>query len=1226
MGQRRDLFDEGTPVGRLMARTDWSATPVGEPDTWPETLRVLVRTAQSSRYPMLILWGEQFTQIYNDAYSALIGDRHPAAMGGDCRVTLSEGWPVLGPLIAEAMATGVASWVPALQLLLERAGYREEAYFSVSHAPAEDDEGVTRGVLTVCSEVTEQVVGERRLRLLQAVTLADDTTVPVDEVAGRILAAVEERPLDVPFVGLYLRSGDRLRRVAASIDGLPEAADLTGDDGPWGLGAAGRGAATTVAVPPGTQVLGGAFSEPVTEAVSIPIPSADPRTPLGVLVAGVSPSRALDDLYRSFLGLLAQQVGTALRNALAYEEERARAEALAELDRVKTEFFTNVSHEFRTPLTLMLGPLGDALEDQEEPLAPAQRDRVGTALRASRRLLKLVNNLLTFSSLEAGAAASEPEVVDLPALTSDVASGFRAAVERGGLTLDVACAALPPTLVDPVHWETIVTNLLSNALKFTFTGGITVRLEGDAEEVRLVVADTGVGVAEEDLPRLFDRFHRARGARSRSHEGSGIGLALVGELVALHGGTVDVDSRVGAGTTFTVRLPVRSAPAPTRGAHGTDGTPGPSGPRLAAAVEEAESWVSLERSAEPAGRPGDVPPGERTRVLVADDNADMREHVTRLLEGEGWEVTAVADGRVALDLALREVPDLLLTDVMMPRLDGFELVRALRADPRTATLPIVVLSARAGEGASAEGLDLGADDYVVKPFASSDLLARLRTTLRLARQRTQHVAQLRELADAAALITSGRRLDDALGSLVEQVRALLPADEVVLTLAAEDGGPDVTFRAGAPSASAELISATVRGRGDRRLGTLEVRLPAAAALRPQSRALLEPVTRVLAAVVEEGWHAERDVVVASTLQRALLPERLPDVAGLRLAAAYRPAERSVQVGGDWYDVLALPDGRVALCMGDVAGQGLTSALVMGQLRTAVRAYALEGLSPTESVAALDELMDRMPGASFTTMFLGHLDVVSGTLSWCNAGHPPPVLLGPDGGAELLGGEVTPPLGAAFGLAPSAGSTQVPAGATLVAYTDGLVEDRATQLEGGPERLVQLLASRAGDDVHAIVDDVLGLVAGRERTDDVAVLVLQRPPGAPPQSVLVPMELELDLPLALEAAGRARREVGPRLLAAGLTERDVFEVLISLSEAVNNSVEHAVAPTRDRVLVRVEVDDVQRRVRVEVQDFGRWRERRASMDRGHGAALMSAAGEVRVVPSESGTTVVLERSV
>ncbi|MDN4174214.1 SpoIIE family protein phosphatase [Nocardioides sp. SOB77] len=1250
MGRRRDLFDEGTPVGRLMAATDWAATPVGEPETWPETLRVLVRTAQSSRYPMLILWGDQFTQIYNDAYSGLIGDRHPAAMGGDCRVTLSEGWPVLGPLIAEAMETGVASWVPALQLLLERAGYREEAYFSVSHAPAEDDEGVTRGVLTVCSEVTEQVVGERRLRLLQAVTLADDTTVPVDEVATRVLAAIEEQPLDVPFVGLYLRSGDRLRRVAASIEGLPAdlPADLPGDlpadadgaaDDPWGIAAAARGAATSVAVPAGTRVLGGAFGEPVTEAVAIPIPSADPRTPLGVLVSGVSPSRALDDLYRSFLGLLAQQVGTALRNALAYEEERARAEALAELDRVKTEFFTNVSHEFRTPLTLMLGPLGDALEDVDDPLSAVQRERVGTALRASRRLLKLVNNLLTFSSLEAGAASTDPEVVDLAELTGDVASGFRAAVERGGLSLDVTCAELPPTVLDPVHWETIVTNLLSNALKFTFAGGIAVRLDageatGEAagevtgEEVRLVVADTGVGIPAEDLPRLFDRFHRARGARSRSHEGSGIGLALVGELVALHGGTVEVESTVGVGTTFTVRLPARPAPAaPTSPGSPVESSP-VAGPRLTAAVEEAESWVPVVEPGAPA-RPGGVPTptdGDRTRVLVADDNADMREHVTRLLEGEGWEVTAVPDGQAALERALHDVPDLLLTDVMMPRLDGFELVRALRADPRTATLPIVVLSARAGEGASAEGLDLGADDYVVKPFLSSDLLARLRTTLRLARQRTQHVAQLHELADAAALITSGRRLDDALGSLVEQVRVLLPADEVVLTLAADDGGPDVVYGAGASSPTADRLTATVRGRGERRLGTIEVRLPAAAALQPQRRAMLEPVTRVLAAVIEEGWHAERDVAVASTLQQALLPDRLPDVPGLRLAAAYRPAERSVQVGGDWYDVLALPDGRVALCIGDVAGQGLTSALVMGQLRTAVRAYALEGLSPTESVAALDELMDRMPGASFTTMFLGHLDVVSGVLTWCNAGHPPPVVLAPDGRAEVLGGEVTPPLGAAFGLAPAEGRTQVPDGASLVAYTDGLVEDRETQLDGGPERLVELLRHRAGSEVGQLVDDVLGLLAGRERTDDVAVLVLQRAPGAAPRPVLVPLELELDLPLAAEASGRARREVRPRLLAAGLDERDVFEVLVSLTEAVNNAVEHAVAPTRDRVLVRVAVDDVERRVRVEVQDFGRWRERGPSMDRGHGAALMSAAGEVRVVPGESGTTVVLERVV
>ena len=1220
------LFDTATAAGRLMAATDWSATPVGDPAGWPVALRGLVRTVLSSRYPMLLLWGEQFTQLYNDAYSELIGERHPAAMGDDVRVTLAEGWPVLGPLIADAMASGVASWVPALQLLLDRSGYREEAWFSVSHAPARDDEGVTRGVLTVCSEVTEQVVGERRLRLLGSLSLSDDRSLSVADTAGRLVSAVAEHPLDVPFLGLYLREGEALRCAASYGADLPQLV-RPADDDPWGLRSA-AGAPVQVLVPTGTPLSGGAFGDPVSEAVVLSLAGSDPRAPMGVLVAGVSPSRALDEPYRSFFGLLAQQVSVALRNARAYEEERARAEALAELDRAKTRFFTNVSHEFRTPLTLMLGPLGDALDDEVEPLAPAQRERVETARRGAHRLLKLVNDLLTFSSVEAGTASAALQPVDLAALTTALASGFRAAVERGGLRLEVDCAPLTrPVHVDPDHWEGIVTNLLSNALKFTFAGSIRVRLDEDDLGVRLEVADTGVGIPAEALPRLFDRFHRVSGTRSRSHEGSGIGLALVQELTALQGGTVEVASELGVGTRFVVRLPERAAAA---GGVPEAAAPAATGTALQASVEEATSWTAPS----PAAADPTLPEAGAVRVLVADDNADMREHLTRLLRAQGWAVEAVPDGREALEAALREPPDLLLTDVMMPELDGFELVRALRADPRTATLPVVVLSARAGEGASVEGLDLGADDYVVKPFVSQDLVARLRGTLRMARQRSAHVQQLQVLADAAALVTSGRRLDDALRTLTEQVRAALAAPRVRVQLTGGEEGTGLVYEATDPAADGtageatdgEVVTVAVRGRRGRQLGTVSAQLSAAAALRPETRALLEPLTGVLAAVVEEAWHAERDTAVAATLQAFLLPERLPELPGLGLAAAYRPAEREVQVGGDWYDVLALPDGRVALSVGDVAGQGLTSALVMGQLRTAVRAYALEGLSPSEAVTALDDLVDRLPGASFSTLFLAYLDLGTGALTWCSAGHPPPAVVTGAQPPAWLEGEVSPPLGAGLGLPASGNLGELPEDARLVLYTDGLVEDRSTSLDQGLSALLARLDTVRDGTPRELVTAVLDIPGG-ERADDTAVLVVHRELDQEAASApLTDVAAELRVEATPQAAGRVRREVAPLLRRAGVDDDVAFELLLGLSEAVNNAVEHPVQSARDEVLVRLQVDADARTVRLEVRDSGGWRERRPSMDRGRGATLMAAAAEVQVRPGTTGTLVVLHRQV
>ncbi|MEH1102581.1 response regulator, partial [Micromonospora sp. CPCC 205561] len=734
-----DLFADGGETGRLMARLDWSGTPLGPVDGWPQSLRAAVRMVLSSRYPMLLLWGDRFTQLYNDAYSALIGDKHPDALGDDVRVTLAEGWDVLAPLIGEATTTGVASWVPALRLLLARAGYREEAYFSVSHAPARDDEGRTVGVLTVCSEVTDQVVGERRLRLLRDLAVRDGGgTLDVESTCARLVDAIGAHPLDVPFAAIYLADGPLLRRTAC-VGGEPVAGALpvrlpVSGAHEWGLAAAAAGRTTEV---PGVErrlvLPAGPWGDPVGRALALPLPSAEADQPLGVLLVGVSPSRGLDDAYRSFFALLAQQVAVAVRNARTYEEERRRAEALAELDRVKTSFFTNVSHEFRTPLTLMLGPLADALNDHEHPLPAAQRERVDTAWRNATRLLTLVNSLLTFSSLEAGRGHSDAREVDLAGLTAELASVFRAAVERAGLRLEVDCPPLArPVAVDPVNWERIVTNLLSNALKYTFVGRIRVGLGADEEEVRLTVADTGIGIAEEELPRLFERFHRVQGARSRSHEGTGIGLALVRELARLEGGDVRVTSRVGTGTTFTVALPwaaVGRAPGPVAEVDGV-------GCAVRVAAQEAIGWLADPAQAAasaPAGPPvpayGAANALRDARILVADDNADMRAYLARLLVGQGCRVRTVGDGRQALEEIHRERPDLVLTDVMMPDIDGFELVRRLRGHADTRGLPVVVLSARAGGDASVEGLDLGADDYVVKPFAATELIARVRAAL-----------------------------------------------------------------------------------------------------------------------------------------------------------------------------------------------------------------------------------------------------------------------------------------------------------------------------------------------------------------------------------------------------------------------------------------------------------------------------------------------------------------
>jgi PAS domain S-box-containing protein len=482
-------------------------------------------------------------------------------------------------------------------------------------------------------------------------------------------------------------------------------------------------------------------------AFLLPLRFAPRALPVGCAVLGTNPRYLLDPVYRDFLELVAKQIAQNLQAGQQLDEARQRAEALAELDRVKTEFFSNMSHEFRTPLTLLLSPLEDLLAGIHGDLTEPQHTALVLAHRNSLRLLKQVNALLDFSRIEAGRMRVHIESVDLAALSSELTSGFRPAIERAGLHLIVDCPPLPePVPVDSEMWEKIVLNLLSNALKFTFGGEIAVRLRTLPNHIELTVRDTGVGIAKEHTPHLFTRFYRVPGSRGRTGEGSGIGLALVHELVRLHYGAVRVQSTPDEGSVFTVWLPRRNwrlqeelvAPAPHSTATG-----------VAPFLEEATQWVEgemLDQMDVLAGQrlPSIEPLSARSpgaRVLVADDNADMRAYLHRLLS-QYWVVETVADGKEALTALDRTIPDLLLADVMMPRVDGFALLRAIRERPRIGTLPIILLTARAGEEAAIEGLLAGADDYITKPFSSRELVARVGAQLELARLRRESQAAL----------------------------------------------------------------------------------------------------------------------------------------------------------------------------------------------------------------------------------------------------------------------------------------------------------------------------------------------------------------------------------------------------------------------------------------------------------------------------------------------------
>jgi PAS domain S-box-containing protein len=553
-------------IETLVAETDWSSVAIGPPESWPLRLQVAFNILRSSRFPMILFWGRDLIQLYNDAYVPILGPRHPSAFGQRACDCWPDIWDSVGPMLTGVLETGQATWSENLLLPLVRDGVPGEHYFTFSYSPITDGKRIG-GVFCAVTETTASILRER--------------------------------------------------------------------------------------------------------------------------------------------------------------EARERVEALAELDRTKSDFFNNISHEFRTPLTLMLGPL----ETLANGADAGQRPLVEIAQRNALRLLKLVNALLQFSRLEAGHREASFVETDLAAMTTDLAAGFRSAIERAGLHLIVSSDLTEPVFVDRAMWEKIVLNLLSNALKFTLEGTIRVDVTVVDGNARLSVSDTGVGVPADELPSMFERFRRLRSMPSRSYEGSGIGLALTRELVRLHGGSIEAESEVGRGTTIRVTIPLGSAHLD---------------PAQIVTDVEALHVSSVDQYLADVdatiGGPGPAPPApeprgttERARILLADDNGDLRDYVSRVLAPQ-HDVVAVKNGAEALRAARSSPFDLIISDAMMPELDGVALLEAIRSDDTLAAVPFIFLSAKAGEESAVDALRRGANDYLVKPFTADQLIARVNAQVATARR------------------------------------------------------------------------------------------------------------------------------------------------------------------------------------------------------------------------------------------------------------------------------------------------------------------------------------------------------------------------------------------------------------------------------------------------------------------------------------------------------------
>jgi len=1563
------LFRNGGELGRAMAERDWTATAVGAPDTWPAALRNLVRIVLTSRFSMWAAWGSELTAFYNDAYwRDTLQAKHPWALGRPASQVWAEIWEDIGPRIRSVLDTGVATWDEDLLLFLERSGYPEETYHTFSYSPVDGDEGHAEGMLCVVVETTERVLGERRMGTLRDLAAALAATRTERDVLAAVAQELGRNRADLPFTATYLVEDDGTARLAATSGITPDSPAaperITPDDpeAAWPLDRLRRGEQVLVddLADRFADLPTGAWQRPPHSAVALPLSSstAHERGPVtGFLVVGLNPHRAFDDTYRGFVELLAGQIASGLVNAGSYEAELRRAEALAELDRAKTDFFSNVSHEFRTPLTLITGPLAELRSSPAVTADDAAREELAVIERNAARLGKLVNTLLDFSRLQAGRIQARFEPVDLAATTTELASVFRSAVERAGLRFTVDCPPMSQAVfVDRDMWEKVVLNLLSNAVKFTFEGGIRVILREDAAAAVLTVSDTGTGVPADDLPRLFERFHRVERARSRSGEGSGIGLAMVRELIGLHGGTITAESVPDVGTTFTVRLPLGSAHLPP---DQVAATPAGGGVSAAAApfVAEALRWLpdaEEPSAAVPVGDAAEADPlaGARGRVLVADDNADMRDYLRRLLSTR-YQVQVVPDGQAALDAALADPPDLVVSDVMMPRLDGMGLLAALRADDRTARMPVLLLSARAGQEAAVEGLAAGADDYLVKPFSARELIARVGAHLELGRVRRDAEERFRAMADLApALIwvadARGQRgflnagwreftgadptedldhrwrerlhpddrdrylevvspavalhlpweieyrlrradgayhwlleravplgggagfvgsctdinaryresqrqhllaevgtsldratgideqlgtvarllvdtrltdscdvrrleddgrlrrvavaaLDDAteavIATMEEQTELALEAVETRRTVvrAAPSGVPIIGSLGAGPAdlrrrldANSKLaVPLVVRGRvlaviglgrrpespgftdDDRELVeeiaarsalvldnallladerasaqrlTLLQRATAAlsAATTPTSvgvttaehvRQLLgedsevavyevDPSQRVLTALLPDagparwrtlslstvrpltlavherrpqwfedlgawlsahpdrhpelvdnmrilgrvggvalpltaggpvigaiaiGFGVERRLStteratllalaeqcgqaldrarlyraqqrIAETLQRNLLPQQLPGLERLALAARYLPGAAGTQAGGDWYDVVALNETCVAIAVGDVVGQGPAAAAVMGQLRSALSTALLTGNSPAQALELLDRFAARLPGATASTAACLVLDWGRGVIRWARAGHPPPLLLC-GGQTRFLADEGAGTVLGVPGRRPfTEGTAEIEPGDVLLLYTDGLIERRGENLDDGLERLAAAVRRHGAEAPDRLASLLLHeILSDTDQPDDVALIAAR----------LVPEPLELRLPADPAQLAGLRRAVLAWATDVGIAEDTLDDLQLAVGEAVANAVEHAY---RDQTAGTCAVRLARRpdgAIEACIEDFGTWRPVPADSGfRGRGLLLIRRLAEdVTVEQSrEGGTTI------
>ncbi|RHZ80261.1 hypothetical protein Glove_138g49 [Diversispora epigaea] len=883
-------YSNEQPIREFVYSFDWGSTALGPIDSWPPCLKSTVDLCLHSRFPMAIFYGSEKNIIYNEMYRPILKQKHPSAMGQPMSEVWFEIYDFINRLFNQVTATGKGSFEDDCLLFTHRDGYTEECYFSFTFSPIFTEDGSVGGVFVVVQETTKRILTARRLKTLGE--LGKKTTGAKSiETACHLVASTLQDNKDIPFAMMYLIESNAkiktARLIATTFDqeietkigennelhemifvegkskrelpdylldtnlvvNLEEENEGSSDSSnrlqqgyededdnnhynytSWPLNKVNEKNHIIITLKNGSK------------AILLPISTSFAGKTLFnvIMICGINQHRALDREYMEFLQLAVSHVSSSLTHGRSREEERKQTEILADLNRQKIMFFQNISHEFRTPLTLMLSPLEESIK-QCPPDCPILSN-LQLINRNSNRLLKLVNTLLQFSRIEANRLEAQFRETDIVKYTLELVSCFESMAKS--LKLDYfieipTCKEFYSELKNPVFvdrdmYEKIIFNICSNAFKHTWTGNITVRLYPDHIEGReivvLEISDTGVGISEENIPKLFQRFNRIEASQSRSHEGTGIGLALVKELVHRHGGKIIVESEIKKGTTFRIWIPTGLEHLPRNQIYFLKDEEEDFGiidnvnkklfSNKDLYLEESKQWIqecyqendtstnSTATENETCSNndnnnnniinnfiPGRFDNNEEVyHVLVVDDNTDMRNYLGTLLSKE-FKVQLANDGRDALRIIQKnsKLPDLILSDILMPNMNGIELLNSLRSNSVTQMIPVILLSAKAGENDSVRGLEKGADDYLIKPFSARELIARVRVNIKLSCLRNQLLFQQKRQTETNQLlfsitskIRSGFNMEETLDTAVKEIHRILPCDRIFITEADSD--------------------------------------------------------------------------------------------------------------------------------------------------------------------------------------------------------------------------------------------------------------------------------------------------------------------------------------------------------------------------------------------------------------------------------------------------------